>query len=76
MDCIQLVELVTDYLEGALAETDRANFEKHLALCGSCRIYLEQMRLTLRALGRIEPERVSAEALATLQKAFRDWKKG
>lgn len=75
LDCIELVELVTDYLEGALSEDARADFERHLALCGSCRDYLEQMRLTLRAVGKLEPDRVSPQALAALQHAFREWKK-
>jgi len=75
MDCIELVELVTDYLEGVLPEEARANFEKHLSLCGSCRTYLEQMRLTLRATGRLEPQRLSPQALEALLKAFREWKK-
>ncbi len=75
MDCIELVELVTEYLEGALGEEDRANFDKHLALCCSCRHYLEQMRLTLCATGHLPPESISAGSLEAFRNAFRQWKK-
>ncbi len=75
MDCIELVELVTAYLEGQISVEDRARFEKHLSLCGSCRDYLEQMRLTLRATGRLRAGEVAPEALEAFRKAFREWTK-
>ena len=51
MPCQELVELVTAYLEGYLAPAERTRFEEHLATCSGCRTYLQQMRMTLRALG-------------------------
>jgi predicted anti-sigma-YlaC factor YlaD len=75
MDCNELVELVTDYLEGMLGADDRANFEKHLSLCGSCGTYLDQMRLTMRAMGGVRLESISPEALEAFRAAFRQWKK-
>ncbi len=74
MDCIELVELVTDYLEGALGEADRARFEKHLSLCDGCATYLEQMRLTLRAAGALRAESFPPEGLEAFRNAFRQWK--
>jgi anti-sigma factor RsiW len=74
MDCIKLVELVTDYLEGKLVEADRARFEKHLSLCDACATYLEQMRLTMRASGTLRAESIPPEALEALRNAFRQWK--
>ena len=35
LTCQQLVELVTDYLEGALSAPERARFEAHLAPYGT-----------------------------------------
>ena len=74
MDCNEFVEVVTEYLEGKLGEEDRAKFEKHLALCESCVDYVEQMRLTLRATGRLGVEELAPEALADLLNVFRQWK--
>jgi anti-sigma factor RsiW len=74
--CQELVELVTDYLEGALPARDRRRFEGHIAGCPHCTAYVEQMQITIRTLGRIEPESISAEAREDLLEAFRDWKRG
>jgi len=72
--CQEMVELVTDYLEGALSWRERRRFERHIAGCDGCRAYLEQMRQTLRVLGRLDEETISPEARDALLHAFRDWK--
>ena len=74
LTCQELVELVTDYLEGALPATERARFEEHLADCPYCRTYLEQMRQTIRLLGALPAETIAPEAESTLLSAFRDWR--
>jgi anti-sigma factor RsiW len=74
--CREAVELVTDYLEGALGGRDRARFEAHLAGCPHCTAYLAQMRATLDALGRIEPERLEPEVQDELVALFRRWQAG
>jgi predicted anti-sigma-YlaC factor YlaD len=51
--CQEVVELVTDYLEGALSPEDAARFEQHLSLCEGCEAYLDQMRVTIAMVGRI-----------------------
>jgi anti-sigma factor RsiW len=73
INCVDLVELVTDYLEGALDEPTRAEIEAHLALCPGCDTYLMQMRETIRTLGHIPVETLSDEAAAELLSAFRDF---
>jgi anti-sigma factor RsiW len=50
MSCRQFVEIVTDYLEQQLDEARRLWTEEHLAECGACRTYLDQMRQTISAL--------------------------
>ena len=72
MPCRELVDLVTDYLEGRLSARDRARFEAHLADCEDCQAYLEQMRRTIRALGRLPAESLSVPARDALLAAFRD----
>lgn len=73
MPCRELVELITDYLEERLSPVDRIRFEAHLAECEACRIYLEQFRHTIRVLGRLPEESLSAEARDTLVAAFQGW---
>lgn len=76
LTCQELVELVTDYIEGALSPAERARFERHLAGCGGCRNYLDQMRQTIRALGKDADEAIAPDVCNTLLDLFRDWKQG
>jgi predicted anti-sigma-YlaC factor YlaD len=76
MTCKELVELVTEYLEGTLSALDGARFEEHLAECPGCRTYLQQMRQTIRVLGRLPEEALSADSREELLRAFRTWKRG
>jgi anti-sigma factor RsiW len=69
--CRELVELVTEYIEGTLSADRRTLFEEHLARCDWCVTYLDQMRQTQRALGRLTEESISAEAREVLLHAFR-----
>ena len=76
MTCKELVEVITEYLEGTLPAEDRARFERHLAKCEGCHAYLDQMRETIRALGHLPPESLSPEAERGLLEAFRGWRDG
>lgn len=69
--CQQAVELVTDYLEGALTRRQRRRFERHLRACPNCSAYLAQMRMTIAALGRVEPETLDAPTRDALVDLFR-----
>ncbi len=73
--CQELVELVTEYLEGTLPGRDRVRFERHLDGCPYCTIYLDQMRITIRTLGRLPEETIEPGARDALLDAFRDWKR-
>jgi anti-sigma factor RsiW len=75
MACIELVELVTDYLEGTLSRADRARFDRHLGLCPHCTAYLEQFRETIRLTGTLSEEDVDPVARETLLDAFRDFRR-
>ena len=74
MNCQTLVELVTDYLEGALPEPDRARLEVHLAACEGCTRYLEQIRTTIRLTGRLREEDLSPQARERLLGVHRAWR--
>jgi anti-sigma factor RsiW len=74
--CIELVELVSDYFEGALDRRTRRRFEAHIAGCEHCTAYLEQMRETVRLTGRLREDSLDPRARDELLAAFRDWKAG
>jgi anti-sigma factor RsiW len=74
MSCQELVELVTAYFEEALTPDERRRFEGHLAECGTCQVYVEQMRATIRLAGRVTPDDLSQEAERDLLAAFRSWR--
>ena len=74
LSCQEMVELVTDYLEGALAPAEHARFEAHIAGCEGCTMYLRQMRDMLEVLGELTTDSISPQAEADLLAAFRDWK--
>jgi anti-sigma factor RsiW len=72
LSCQEVVELVTDYLEGALPPEQAADFEAHLQLCDGCRWYVEQIRTTIATVGRIEESDLPPEMREGLLAAFRD----
>lgn len=74
--CREAVELVTDYLEGTLSRRDHDRLEAHLAECPHCTEYLAQMRTTIAAVGRVEPESLAPEALDELVGLYRRWQAG
>jgi len=76
LSCQELVELVTDYLEGALSPEEHARFEEHAARCQGCGVYLEQIRQTIDLLGHFPAKRLSADAERELREAFRTWRRG
>jgi anti-sigma factor RsiW len=74
LTCRELVELVTDYLERDLAETDVERFETHLATCPGCATYVDQFRETIRLTGRLREDDIEPAARETLLEEFRNWK--
>ena len=71
MTCQQVVEIITDYLEGALSESLREDLERHLMVCPGCAAYLDQMRGTIRLTGSLTADQVPIEMMSTLLDAFR-----
>ena len=74
--CQELVELVTAYFEGSLSRTDRRRFRAHIRGCPHCTAYVEQMRQTIEATGRLTEEDIGPEARHDLLEAFRGWRDG
>jgi anti-sigma factor RsiW len=74
--CRQAVELMTAYLDGELDARDRSRLEAHLSDCPHCSEYLAQIRITIDALGHVEPEQLTDEALDDLVDLYREWRAG
>jgi len=74
MACQELVEVITDYLEGTLAEVDRTRFDAHLASCPSCQEYVEQMRALVRLSGKLTTRSLEPATVDSLLSAFRRWR--
>jgi len=74
MACQELVEVITDYLEGTLPEVDRMRFEGHLLGCPGCHEYLEQMRTLIRLSRGLTARSLDTATVDSLLHAFRDWK--
>ena len=72
--CRELVELVTDYLEGTLPQDDHVRFEAHLDECPYCVQYVAQVRKTIEALGELPGEPVDPVQRQLLLAAFRGWR--
>lgn len=74
LTCAEVVELVTDYLEGRLSESERRRFDEHLTECDGCTAYVEQMRTTIAVSGRLTPPEPRVELEERLLQAFRGWR--
>ncbi len=74
LSCRELVELVTDYVEGALDRRTRSRFERHISGCPHCTAYLEQIRETVRLTGMLREDQLEPQAREELLAAFRTWK--
>ena len=74
MNCDELVELVTAYLDGALSPQDERRVTEHLTECDGCTTYVAQFRDTIDVLGHLPEEQVAVlpeEARESLLAAFR-----
>ncbi len=76
LTCQEIVELVTEYLEGTLSPLDHERFERHIAMCDGCSTYLDQFRDTIRLTGRLGEDDLPAQARSEFLAAFREWRDG
>ena len=70
--CTEEVEIMTEYLEGALPREEAARLERHLETCPGCTEYLDQMRTVAGSLGELGSESIPAGIRDKLLAAFRD----
>jgi len=74
MACNELVDVVTEYLEGSLRADDRRRLEAHLDECTYCVQYVDQFRVTIAATGALTVESIAPERRAAVLDAFRGWR--
>jgi predicted anti-sigma-YlaC factor YlaD len=74
LNCQEVVELVTDYLEQALLPDTLAKFEEHVAECPGCDTYIEQVQQTIRMLRKLAEQPMFPETKEELVEIFRNWK--
>jgi anti-sigma factor RsiW len=72
--CREAVALMTDYLDDRLPANDRARLDAHLAHCAHCSEYLRQLRITIDAVGQVEPDDLEASTLDELVALYRRWR--
>ncbi len=74
MACQELVEVITDYLEGTLNSQDVRRLEAHMATCAPCMAYIEQIRQSIRLVGHLSGRELDPATRAQLVDAFRNWR--
>ena len=72
--CRELVELVTPYLDDALPPDERALVDAHLASCDGCEAYVQQMRMTIRAIGHVSEDAITSKTREDVLAIFRNWR--
>ena len=75
ISCREVVEIVTEYLDGALAPPDLARLEEHLAACEPCRLYVDQIRATARVAAAAEAELEQHPDREALLATFREFRR-
>jgi predicted anti-sigma-YlaC factor YlaD len=73
LNCQEVVELVTDYLEQALLPEMKAAFENHVAECPGCDTYIEQVQQTIGMVRKLAEQSVFPETKQELLEIFRKW---
>jgi anti-sigma factor (TIGR02949 family) len=75
LECREVVEVVSDFLDGAMTAEDRARLEQHLLVCPPCTLHVAQVRATIEHIAALRGEQVPAEVGPALVSAFRHWAK-
>lgn len=57
--CIDLVNRVTEYLDGDMDDSHRTRIDRHLQVCDGCRDALDQFQAVIRLVGRLTPADVA-----------------
>jgi anti-sigma factor RsiW len=75
LTCRELVEVVTEYLDGAMGDAERGRFERHVADCAGCQAVVAQFRATIRVTGRLTEDQVTPAQRDAMREVFRRWRR-
>lgn len=71
LECVDLVERVTDYLDGSLDAGMRERLAAHIGRCWACGHYVGGMTVTVRLMAELPPERLRSDLESSLLDMFR-----
>lgn len=74
LTCKELVEVITEYFDGAMSAEDRARFERHLEGCAGCQTVVSQFRTTIEVAGRLTEDQVTEAQRVAMRDVFRRWR--
>jgi anti-sigma factor RsiW len=72
--CQEVVEVITDYLEGTMPRARRRRLQAHFAGCEHCSEYLAQMRATIRLTGQLRTDDLTPQMRSELIAVYRRWR--
>ena len=72
LQCRHVVDLLTDYFEGALPSGERVVLEQHLLMCEGCTSYVDQLRRSIDLTGRLTAEDVPEPVMGRLLRMFEE----
>jgi predicted anti-sigma-YlaC factor YlaD len=67
MRCQEVVDLLSDYLDDELSETEVADIRKHLAGCANCETFFDSLKTTVRLTKKLECEEIPPAVIDRLQ---------
>ena len=73
VNCKDITELLTEYLEGEMSFGERMQVRAHLMMCGPCKLYADQLQLSIDSCGRLPQPEVDEQLRAALMETFRNW---
>lgn len=74
LTCRELVEVITDYFDGAMSPDEHARFERHLRDCTGCQAVISQFRTMVEVTGHLTEEQISEEQREAMRVVFRGWR--
>jgi hypothetical protein len=73
LECVDLVERVTDFMEGSLDADTQSQLARHISLCWACANYVGEMNTTVQLMSQLPPERLSDQLWSNLSMMYRQW---
>ncbi|NUR77629.1 MAG: anti-sigma factor [Thermoleophilia bacterium] len=73
--CREVVDVASEYVEGALPPEETTLFELHLNFCDGCFTFIDQIKQAAALSRRVSEDELPEPLRLGLLEAFRDWKR-